>query len=230
MRPVTKLQPELYTVEEYLAFERAAEERHEYIDGEIRAMAGESPQHGDINVNLLGELRARLKGKPCRVISSNTKIRSGHPIVQVRQPKGVFSYADVSIVCAECKYLDKHQDVLLNPAVIFEILSPSTESFDRGEKFWRYRAHLESLTDYVLISQTEPLVEHYRRQPDDQWLLTTVSGLKGVLKLASIGCELALAELYYGVAFPRAQKSGTKTKPRKTRPKKAKSQKDKQKL
>jgi len=224
MRAAHKIQSgRLYTVAEYLEFERQAEERHEYLDGVIRAMAGESPTHGDINVNLLGELRAQLKDKPCRVISANTKIRSGHPIAQTRQSKGLFSYADASVVCEERKYLDKHQDVLLNPTVVFEILSPSTESFDRGEKFWRYRAHLESLTDYVLISQAYPLVEHYRRQADGQWLLNPISGLDGVLKIDSIDCSLPLAELYYGVEFPALKK--TKAKPKAKKAKKQKSAK-----
>ncbi len=221
MRPALKLQPELYTVEEYLAFEREAEERHEYIDGEIRAMAGESPNHGTLGFNLSGVLAPQLRGKPCRGFTPNMKVRSGHPIKQARTPKGLFSYPDLMIVCGEMKFHDQFGDVLVNPTVIFEILSPSTESFDRGEKFWRYRAHLDSLTDYVLISQTLPLIEHYRRQPDDQWLLTTVSGLAGVLELTSIDCRLSLAELYDGIDLPTPKESNARTKPAtKAKPKK----------
>lgn len=213
MRPATKLQPELYTVEEYLTFERESEERNEYIDGEIRAMAGESPTHGAVGFNLIASLGQQLRGKPCRGFTPNMKVRSGHPIKQARTPKGLFSYPDLMIVCGEMKFHDQFGDVLLNPTVIFEILSPSTESFDRGEKFWRYRAHLDSLTDYVLISQTLPLVEHFRRQPDDQWLLTTVSGLDAALELTSIGCRLSLAELYDSIEFPTSKEKKPKVKP-----------------
>jgi Uma2 family endonuclease len=210
-----KLKRQFYTVEEYLALERASEERHEYLDGEIHAMAGESPEHSDISVNLASELRAQLKDTLCRVVSPNTKIRSGHPIQQKRQPKGLFSYADASVVCGTRQFHDKYQDILLNPKVIFEVLSDSTESFDRGEKFWRYRAHIATLTDYVLISQTRPLVEHYRRSANDEWVLTTVTGLDGVLKLDSINCRLSLAELYYGVTFPESKKIKAKLKTKK---------------
>ena len=106
--------------------------------------------------------------------------------------------------CGERQYHDQHSDVLLNPTVIIEVLSPSTEAYDRGEKFWRYRTYIDVLTDYVLVSQSMPLIEHYRRQPNDEWLLASVGDLAGSLQLASINCTLRLAEVYDRISFPSA--------------------------
>ena len=128
-----------YTVEEYLALERESEERHEYLDGQIYAIAGESPQHGDISSNLVGILNPQLRGTPCRVWTKDAKVRSGPAIKSDRTAKGLFSYPDLVVVCGEPQFLDERQDVLLNPTVIIEVLSPTTESYDRGEQFQRYR-------------------------------------------------------------------------------------------
>ena len=190
-----------YTVEEYLALERESEERHEYLDGQIYDMAGESVQHGDICVNLVGELRAQLRGTPCRVWTKDAKVLSGPPIKSYKTTKGLFSYPDLVIVCGEPRFLDERQDVLINPNVSIEVLSPSTEGYDRGEKFRRYRAHLVTLTDYVLVSQTMPLVEHFRRLSAGEWLMSTASELDATLRLASIDCALRLSEVYDRVAF-----------------------------
>lgn len=191
-----------YTIEEYLALERQSEERHEYIDGQIYAMAGESLEHGDISVNMVGELRSQLKGTPCRVLTKDTKVLSGPALRSHKSIKGLFSYPDVVVVCGEPQVLDDHRDVLLNPTVIIEILSPSTERFDRGDKFRRYRTHLASLTDYVQVSQALPLIEHFRRQSNDEWVLSTVSDMTGSLHLASINCTLLMSEIYDRVSFP----------------------------
>lgn len=191
-----------YTVEEYLALERKSEERHEYIDGQIYAMAGESNEHADISVNLVSELRSQLKGTPCRVWTKDSKVLSGPAIRSDKSIKGLFSYPDIVVVCGEPRFLDEHRDVLLNPTLIIEVLSPSTESFDRGEKFWRYRTHLASLTDYVQVSQALPLIEHFRRQSNDEWVLSTVSDMAGSLHLASINCTLRMSEIYDRVSFP----------------------------
>lgn len=193
-----------YTIAEYLAQERASEERHEYLDGQIYAMAGESGEHADICTNLVRELSAQLRGTPCRVRSKDTKVLSGLIPTHRRTTKALFSYPDSVVICGEPQYLDEHRDVLLNPAVIIEVLSPSTEGFDRGEKFRRYRTHLETLTDYILVSQSMPLVEHYRRQPDNEWVFSSVGELEGSLHLASIGCTLRLMEVYDRVKFPAA--------------------------
>jgi len=192
----------IYTIEEYIAFERESEERHEYLDGLIYAMAGESNEHADISVNLVVELGSQLKGTPCRVWTKDSKVLSGPAIRSYKSVKGLFSYPDIVVVCGEPRFLDAHRDVLLNPALIIEVLSPSTESFDRGEKFWRYRTHLDSLTDYVQVSQALPLIEHFRRQENEQWVLTTVSEMTGNLFLESINCTLRMSEVYDRVSFP----------------------------
>lgn len=201
--PQTQLR---YTVEEYLALERASEERHEYLDGEIYAMAGESLAHGDICMNLSREVSAQLKGKPCRALSKDTKVRSGPLPVRPHSLKGLFSYSDMVIVCGQPQFLDEYEDVLMNPTVIIEVLSPTTEAFDRGEKFRRYRTFNPTLTDYVVVSQHLPLIEHFARQPNGQWVIAaSVGELSGSLHLASIDCTLRLAEVYDRVSFPEAE-------------------------
>ena len=135
-----------YTEDEYLALERVSQERREYLDGQIYLMAGESEAHGTICTNLTIEVGSQLKGTPCRAFSKDTKVRSG-PLPKSRDSaQGFYSFPDLLVVCGEAQYLDEHQDVLINPKVIIEVLSPSTEAFDRTEKFARYREHLASLT------------------------------------------------------------------------------------
>ncbi|MGE0131560.1 MAG: Uma2 family endonuclease [Blastocatellales bacterium] len=190
-----------FTEEEYLAIERSSEERHEYIDGRIFAMAGENDQHGEIASNIFGHLFAQLQGKPCRARHENTKVRSGPEPKPSRNPEGFYSYPDVLVVCGERKFHDTYRDVLLNPNVIFEVMSKSTEVFDRGEKFIRYRTWLPTLTDYLLVAQDKPMIEHYRRQPNGQWLLSTISGTDAALNIESIGCSLKLSEVYDNVNF-----------------------------
>lgn len=198
-KPETEL---LYTVEEYLEFERQAETRHEYIDGEIYEMSGESLPHSQINVNLLVTVGLQLRGKPCQALSPNMKVRSGPYIKQQKTKKGLFSYPDLSVVCSEPEFHDEQTDILLNPTVIFEILSPSTQEYDNDEKFRRYRTWIPTLTDYVLISQTEPKLEHHQRQSNDKWLLSIIEGLENSLSPESIDCTIYLNELYDRVTFP----------------------------
>ncbi len=192
-----------FTVEEYLALERASEERYAYLDGQIYAMAGESPEHGDICSNLVIDVGAQLRGRPCRVWTKDTKVRSG-PIPQTRRIfKGLFSYPDLVMVCGEPQFHDAYRDVLLNPTVIIEVLSPNTEAFDRGEKFRRYRIFNPSLSDYVLVAQDQPLIEHFVRQEQGQWLLAaSVSDLSSSVSLASIQCTLPLTNVYDRIVFP----------------------------
>ena len=191
----------LYSTEEYLALERASEERHEYIDGCIFAMAGESPEHGDICANLGGELHARLKETDCRVRSKDTKVHSGPTPRHPRTIEGFFSYPDMVVICGEPKYHDEYRDVVLNPTVIIEVLSKSTESFDRGEKFQRYQVWNPTLTDYLLVSQTAPIIEHFCRQPDGSWSYKIFQGLDRSFRIESIGCELRLADVYDRINF-----------------------------
>jgi Uma2 family endonuclease len=187
-------QTAFFTPNEYLLFERSTDARHEYLDGHVYAMAGESLEHSRICVNVGGELRAGLKGRACEVLSPNMKV--------VTSPAGLFGYPDVIVVCGSPQFHDERRDVLVNPTIIFEVLSPSTEAYDRGEKFLRYRTQIATLEEYVLISQHRPLVEHFVRQPDGSWSYSSVSGSSESLNLPSINCRLPLAEIYDRVIFP----------------------------
>ena len=191
-----------YTIDEYLDLERDAAERHEYLDGEIYKMAGESLAHSDICINLAGELRAQLKGRDCRATSPNMKVRSGPYIKQQRTTKGLYSYPDLAIVCGEPQFQDEHKDILLNPTVIIEVLSPSTEAFDRREKLMRYRAQLPTLRDYLLVAQDTPAIEHFHLHTDGAWHHAIVFSLDSSLYLESIDCALNLNEVYDRVEFP----------------------------
>jgi Uma2 family endonuclease len=143
-----------------------------------------------------------LSGKPCRARSQNTKVRSGPEPKPSQNPEGFYSYPDVLVVCGERKFHDKYQDVLLNPNVIIDVLSKSTEAFDRGEKFIRHRTWLTTITDYILVSQDKPMIEHYRRRSDGEWVLSTLDGLDAALTIEPIGCSLKLSDVYDGVQFP----------------------------
>jgi Uma2 family endonuclease len=154
-----------YTPQQYLEIERAAPSKSEYLDGAIYAMAGASEQHNLIVANLVGELRAGLKGRPCRTYPSDMKVEVG--------PKGLFAYPDVSVVCGQPRFHDEVRDMLLNPKLIVEVLSPSTEAYDRGAKFAQYRK-IASLTDFLLVSADNVHVEHFARQPNGQWLLSEI--------------------------------------------------------
>src|SRR5438067_3886174 len=191
-----------YSVDEYLALEREAEERHEYLDGQIYEMAGESPPHGAICMNLSRIISTQLLGTPCQAFSKDTKVRSGPTPKGRYLTKGLYSYPDLLVVCGELKFHDEHRDVLLNPTVIIEVLSPTTEAFDRGEKWLRYQTWLPELSDYVLVSQSMPLIEHFNRQPGGAWLYSFVNELERSLNLRSIDCSLHLAEVYDRVSFP----------------------------
>ena len=175
------------TPEDYLAIERSADYKSEYFNGEIFAMAGASRAHNTIAVNTTIQLGNQLKKRPCKLYANDMRVKVS--------PTGLYTYPDVVVVCGKEQFEDAHLDTLLNPTLIIEVLSDSTEAYDRGRKFEHYR-HLDSLVEYVLIAQHRPHVESYRRQPDHQWLLTECNGLDGTLRLQSIDCELALAEVY----------------------------------
>jgi Uma2 family endonuclease len=191
----TRRSQPLYTIEQYLTIERQSEERHEYVDGCIFAMAGESGAHADISTNLVGAVHAQLLGTPCRARSKDTKVHSG-PTPRPGTTKGCFSYPDLVVICGEPQYHDEHQDVTLNPTVIIEVLSMSTEGFDRGEKFHRYQLWNPTLSDYVLVSQTAPIVEHYTRQSDGTWSYQIYEGLDRSFNISSIRCDLRLSDIY----------------------------------
>ena len=191
-----------YSVDEYLALEREAEERSEYLDGLIYLMAGENPEHGRICTNINGQLYNQLAGSGCESFSKDMKVRSGPTPVQRNRTKGLYSYPDIIVVCGELKFLDEHRDVLLNPVVIVEVLSPGTEAFDRGEKWARYQSWLPELSEYLLVSQTKPRVERYHRQANGEWSYTRTEGIEAALSLSSVDCTLRLADVYDRVCFP----------------------------
>lgn len=197
------LQPYRFTVEEYLTFERASAERHEYLDGVIYAMAGESPDHGRICMNLAATLVPQLRASTCEAFSKDLKVCCGPYRAHTRE--GLYAYPDLVVVCGAMQFHSQAQDVLINPTVIMEVLSPSTEAFDRGEKFRRYRAWLSTLTDYVLIAQDQPVIDHYQRTTAGQWELETLEGLDAHLYLHGINCAMPLAEVYERIVFSQAE-------------------------
>ncbi len=182
------------TPEQYLALDRAAETRSEYYDGVMYAMSGGSHPHALIIGNLQGALWAALRKSPCA--ASPTELR-----VKIRER--AYAYPDVVVVCDEPKYLDGETDTLLNPSLVIEVLSPSTERHDRGFKSARYRL-IESLREYALVSQTEPRVEIYRKQASGDWLLSESVGLDAVCRFEGLKEEpvrIPLAEIYERVQF-----------------------------
>jgi Uma2 family endonuclease len=195
-----KLKPKC-TVDQYLAMERGSAERNIYLDGDIYAMAGESDAHADISLNLAGIFYNQLRGKRCRARTKDTKVRSGDTPMLGRSTSGMFSYPDVVVICGEPEYHDANKEVVLNPTAIVEVLSTSTEAFDRGEKFTRYQTWNTTLTDYVLVSQDKPQIEHFVRDKDGTWSYRRYTGLESSLVIASIGCTLKLAEVYERVSF-----------------------------
>lgn len=195
---------QIYTVDEYLKIDRESDERYEFVDGQIRLMAGESGNHGDISTNLVLELGNQLREKDCRVRSKDTKIKSGSFSQKIgERTKGMFSYPDLVVICREPQYHDKHKDIVLNPAVIVEVLSDSTAEFDRTNKFTRYRMFNPTLTDYVLVSQDKPMVEHFVRQSDDTWKVFIYLGLKEICRIESIDCDLKLSEIFDRIEFSK---------------------------
>lgn len=191
----------LHTVEDYLNIERSTDERYEYLDGQIYAMAGESPEHGTICTNLVAELVMQLKRTPCQVWTKDCKVRSGPVPSAGRTTKGLYSYPDLVVVCGTPEFHDEHRDVLVNPKVIIEVLSASTEAFDANEKLRRYQLWNPMLTDYLLVAQTEPVVYHYVRQPDGGWLYYTYEGLGQRFEIKAIGCGLSLQDVYDRISF-----------------------------
>lgn len=195
-----------YSIDEYLAIDRASEGRYEYLDGEIYAMAGESPAHGDICTNLTGLLYLHLRDGFCHVFSKDTKVRSGPKPLPGRK-EGLFSYPDMVIICDEMQFHDEHRDVLFNPVVIIEVASPNTEEFDRGAKWLRYQRWLSTLIDYVMVAQDDAQVEQFTRNQQGEWVYSVVSGLEREIEIKSIDCKLRLADIYARVVFPE-KKSG----------------------
>lgn len=176
---------------EYLRRERLAEEKSEFADGYVYAMSGASVPHNYIASNLMVIIGSALKGSPCKPLGSDMRTRT--------PSSRFFTYPDLVIVCGQPELHDEQKDTLLNPTVIIEILSPSTEKWDRGGKFARYQS-IPSLQDYVLVSQDIPRVERFSRN-GEEWTLANSEGLEATLRLPSVGIEISLAEIYEDVEF-----------------------------
>jgi Uma2 family endonuclease len=184
-------QPRL-TPQEYLKLDRASQLRHEYYNGRMYAMSGGSHPHAIIIGNFSRELGNALKDGPCLVTTSDVRV--------CVSPDGLYTYPDIVVVCDKPRYLDGHRDTLLNPVLVIEVLSPSTEAYDRGFKAAQYRS-IASLMEYAWVSQSEPRVELFRRLPSGGWLLSEAAGLDAVSRLESTGCSIALRDIYAKVVF-----------------------------
>jgi Uma2 family endonuclease len=182
----------LISPQEYLEIERAAETKSEYHDGLMFAMSGGLLAHSLISVRLIAALVTELHGKGCEVGNSDLRVRIS--------PEGPFVYPDVSVYCGEPELTEDYKDTLLNPVVVIEVLSKSSEAYDRGHKFAAYR-RLASLREYVLVSQTEPRIEIFSKDDQDRWMYTESVGMDSICQLPGIGCEISLARIYERIKF-----------------------------
>ena len=198
---MSTLQKTFLTPEQYLEIERKAEFKSEYYEGEMFAMAGAQEAHNLIVGNLHGELRQQLRPRPCRAYMSDMRVRVS--------PSGLYTYPDVTIVCGEPQFLDEVRDTLLNPNLIVEVLSPSTEAYDRGRKFKHYRS-VESVSQYLLVASEQIGAELFTRQPDGGWRLIVANSMEDSLDLQSVGCRLALADMYEKVDLTAARQDVTR--------------------
>lgn len=188
------------TESEYLSLERKAEVRHEFFDGEMFAMAGGSPAHSLIATNVAGELRAQLKGRPCRPYNSDLR----HKV----ELTGLITYPDVSVICGELEYARGTDDTVINPTLLIEVLSETTEAYDRGRKFLNYQ-RIPSLREYLLVSQHEPRIEQFVRGEGGQWTWRVTEGMESATELPSLGISLPLSEVFDGVEFLPPASAGT---------------------
>ncbi len=184
--------PVAMTEAEYLKFERTSEVKHEFFAGEVLAMTGASEAHNLICANLITTLKNQLRSQPCKVYPSDMRVKI--------EATGLYTYPDISVVCGDAQFADEEFDTLINPMVIIEVLSPSSERYDRGKKFQQYR-DLPSLQEYVLVAQDDSHIERFRLQKSGIWEFTDVEGQEASLELTSIGCTLALVEVYEQVTL-----------------------------
>jgi len=187
------------TPEEYLEIEDAAEYKSEYFQGEMFAMAGATYEHNLIAGNIGYQLTGQLRGRPCTVCPSDMRIHIPRT--------GLYTYADAVVICGEPRFLSQNRMNLLNPTVIVEVLSPSTEAYDRGRKFEHYQS-IDSLREYLLVSSDRVSVTLHRRQSENQWLLITATELESHIQLESAGCRLLLRDLYEKIVFPAEERRG----------------------
>jgi Uma2 family endonuclease len=190
-------QPKTFlTPEQYLVIEREAKHKSEYYQGEMFAMAGAGWVHNRLVANLIGGFYRQLGSSPCQACPSDMRVRV--------RATGLYTYPDVVVVCGEPQFLDERRDTLLNPSLLIEVLSPSTEAYERGRKSEHYRS-IESLREYLLVASDHVQAELYTRQPDGRWLLTSADRLEDSLDLQSAGYRLALADLYARIDLPGFQ-------------------------
>lgn len=182
----------MLTVTEYLARERVAEVRSDYLNGETRTQPRVRRAHVRIVGNLGGELGMVLKGGPCRTTSNTQRVKV--------PATGLYTYPDVAITCGRPEYDPDDRDTLVNPVAVIEVLSPETERYDRGAKFRHYQ-QLPTVREYILVSQEETVVERFVRQPDGTWVLTVVTGLAGEVAFATVPARVAMADIYNDVEF-----------------------------
>lgn len=180
------------TPQEYLRIERAAECKSEYLDGEMFAMAGASPRHVLITGNLVRELGNLLREGPCAVYPADLRVATDE--------RRHYTYPDVVVACEPLQFVDEHRDTITNPTLIAEVLSESTEKYDRGAKFERYRS-VSTLAEYLLVSQERVHVELYTRQPDGGWVLREWNDPAAEIDLTSLRCRLRVGEVYAKVTF-----------------------------
>jgi Uma2 family endonuclease len=195
-------QKAMLTPDQYLAVERQAEYRSEYFRGEMFAMAGGTREHSLIKSNLVASLNVLLKGNPCTVYDSDLRV--------LIAATGLYTYPDASVACEPLKYADDRRDTYLNPTLISEVLSEGSEAYDRGKKFDHYRT-IDSLREYLIISQDCPKVERFARNSDNTWTLTVKSGLNEALDLISIKGKLSLADLYDKLEFHEQSSASVST-------------------
>jgi Uma2 family endonuclease len=188
------------TPEEYLRIERAAEWRSEYVDGEMFAMSGASPQHALITGNLVRELSNDLHKGPCKTYPIDLRVAT--------DPQRHYTYPDVVVACEPLEFVDGRRDTITNPTLIVEVLSKSTENYDRGAKFERYRA-VPTLSEYMLVSQDRVHIEFYTRQPNETWNLREWSDPDAEIDLTSVPCRLKIAQVYTQVEFDAPPDSST---------------------
>jgi len=186
------------TPEQYLEIERKADHKSEYLRGEMFAMSGASREHNLLTTNLTAILRPQLRRRGCELYATDMRVRV--------KATGLYTYPDIVVTCGNPQFLDAAVDTLLNPTFLAEVTSPSTEAYDRGRKFEHYQA-LESLKEYLLVAQDRLHADLYTRQ-DGRWLLTGASRIEDTLELESIGCKVAMAELYEDICLPPPQVSG----------------------
>ena len=180
------------SVEEYLAIEETAEYKSEFYDGEMFAMSGGNFTHSTLKINLYGLLYARLRGGRCRLADSDMRV--------LVPATGLHVYPDAAVICGTPQFTSPRETTLTNPTLIVEVLSPSTERYDRTTKFWHYQT-VPSFTDYVLVTQDTPQVEHFHRNVDGEWLYRAYKGLDAVLKLPAQTIEIPLRDLYENIVF-----------------------------